>query len=68
MGLFEDNETNNETNGKQHGKKSQLVGGEPVGYFTSVAEDLQSGLQRTNPDSGQSGTWTLSLWITSPAV
>ena len=39
------------------GKKSQLVGGKPVGYFTSVAEDLQSGLQRTNPSaSGQSGT------------
>ena len=56
MGLFRDNETNNETNGNLHRKKSQLVGGEPVGYFTSVAEDLQSGLQRTNPASGQSGT------------
>ena len=56
MGLFRDNKTNNETNGKYHGVKTQLVGGEPVGYFTSVAEDLQSGLQRTNPASGQSGT------------
>ena len=27
-----------------------------TGYFTSVAEDTQSGLQRTNPDSGQNGT------------
>ena len=56
MGLFRDNETNNETNGNLHRKKFQLVGGEPVGYFTSVAEYLQSGLQRTNPDSGQSET------------
>ena len=29
-----------------------------AGYFTSVAEDLNSGLQRTNLASGQGGTWT----------
>ena len=43
MGLFRDNE-------------SQLVGGEPAGYFTSVAMDLNSGLPRTNPASAQGGT------------
>ena len=37
---------------------TQLVGDKPVGYFTSVAEDLNSGLPWTNPASGQSGTWT----------
>ena len=26
-----------------------MVGGEPVGYFTSMAEDLNLGLPRTNP-------------------
>ena len=36
--------------------KPQLVGGEPVGNFTSVAKDLNSGLPRTNPASGQGGT------------
>ena len=29
-----------------------------AGYFTSVAEDLNSGLQRTNLASGQGGTGT----------
>ena len=28
--------------------KPQLVGGEPVGCFTSVAQDLNSGIPRTN--------------------
>ena len=33
-------------------KNSQLVGGELVGYFTSVAEYLILGLLRTNPADG----------------
>ena len=33
--------------------KIKLVGGEPVGYFTRVAEDLNSGIPRKNPASGQ---------------
>ena len=36
--------------------KPQLVGGEPVGNFTSVAKDLNSGLLRTNTASGQDRT------------
>ena len=48
--------------------KPQLVGGEPVGNFTSVAKDLNSGLPRTSPASGQGGTWTQGLQITSPAL
>ena len=32
--------------------KSQLVVGEPVGYFTKVVEDLNWGLPRTNPARG----------------
>ena len=35
MGLFRDNETNNSNRTKKK-KKSQLVGGEPFVYFTSV--------------------------------
>ena len=31
------------------------VGGKPLGYFTSVAEDLNSRLLRTNTASGQGG-------------
>ena len=49
-------------------KKSQLVGGEPVSCFTSVVEDLNSGLPWTNPASGQGGTWTRGLRIASPAL
>ena len=37
-------------------EESHLVGGELVGYFAIVAEDLNSGLPSTNPDSGQGGT------------
>lgn len=54
MELFRDNEPNN-FNGTLQGYDSQLVGGESVGYHTSVAKDLNSGLTRTNPTSGQSG-------------
>ena len=39
--------------------KPQLVGGEPVGftmYFTIVIKDLNAGISRTNPASGQG--WT----------
>ena len=52
MELFRDNETNylNETDCNMVTKKTQLVGGEPVGYFTGVAEDLNSGLPRTETD------------------
>ena len=35
--------------------ESQLVVGEPVGYFTIVAEDLNLGQPRTNPVSSQGG-------------
>ena len=31
--------------------------------FTSMAEDLSSELPRTNPASGQSGTWTSELRV-----
>ena len=34
--------------------------------FTSVTEDLNSGLPRTNPASVQGGTWTRGLRIVSP--
>ena len=41
----------------EHDKvRIKLVQGEPIGYFTSMAEDLNLGLQRTNPASGQGGT------------
>ena len=36
--------------------------------FTSVVEDLNSGLPRTNPAGGQCGTWTWGLRIASPAL
>ena len=37
------------------GKNCLLVGGEPIACFTSVAEDLNSGIPRTNPsDQGES--------------
>ena len=39
-----------------HNKYPQLVGGEPVSYFTSVAEDLNSRLPKTNPATDQDGT------------
>ena len=54
MELFRDDEPNN-FNGTLQGYDSQLVGGESVGYHTSVAKDLNSGLTRTNPTSGQDG-------------
>ena len=54
MGLSMDNKTNN-SNGKLNGLESQLVEGETVVYFASMAEDLNSGLPRTNPASGQDG-------------
>ena len=41
---------------------------DPVGFFTSVAEDLNLGLMKTNPASGQGRTWTQGLWITSPTL
>ena len=49
-------------------KISQLEGGKPVGYFTSMAEDLNSWLPRTNPASREGGTGTEGLQITSPAL
>ena len=54
MGLSMDNKPNN-SNGKLHGLESQLVEGETMVYFASMAEDLNSGLPRTNPASGQGG-------------
>ena len=65
MELFRDNETNN-SNGTQQRSESSLVGGKPIGYFTSLAEDLNLGLPRTNPASGQYRTGTWDLWIKSP--
>ena len=35
--------------------------------YTSTAEELSQGLPRTNPASGQSGTSTRDLQISSPA-
>ena len=35
--------------------------------FTSVAEDLNSGLPWANPASGEGGTWARDLQIASPA-
>lgn len=57
MGLFRDDKKNN-ANEHNKVKESQLVGGEPVSYSTSKAEDLNPWLARTNPAGGQSGTWT----------
>ena len=54
MGLSMDNKTNN-SNGKLHGLESQLVEGETVVSFASMAEDLNSGLTRTNPASSEGG-------------
>ena len=54
MGLSMDNKTSN-SNGKLNGLESQSVEGETVVYFASMAEDLNSGLPRTNPASGQGG-------------
>ena len=34
--------------------------------YTSAAEELNKGLSGTNPASGQSGTWTQDLQISSP--
>ena len=45
MGLFRDNETNNLNGMFIQGLKSQLAGGKPVGYITSEADDLNSGLK-----------------------
>ena len=40
--------------------------GKPVGYLQgSMAEDLNSGLPRTNPASGQSGTWNRNIPISN---
>ena len=54
MGLSMDNKTNN-SNGKLNGLESQLVEGETVVYFASMAEDLNSGLPRTNPATVRAG-------------
>ena len=35
--------------------------------YTSTAEEFSQGLPGTNPASGQSGTWTQDLQISSPA-
>ena len=67
MGLSMDNKTNN-SNGKLHGLESQLVEGETVVYFASMAEDLNSGLPRKNPASGQGGNWSQGLRTTTPAL
>lgn len=48
------------------GEESQLVGGEPGGYFTSIAQDLNPELPKTDSSGGQGGTWTQSLHIASP--
>ena len=68
MGLFRDNETNNLNGMFIQGLKSQLPGGKPVGYITSDADDLNSGLKWINPASGQGRTWTRGLRITGPSL
>ena len=46
-----------------------IDGGKPVGYLQgSMAEDLNSGLPRTNPASGKSRTWTRNILIASAAL
>ena len=67
MGLSMDNKTNN-SNGKLHGLESQLVEGETMVCFASMAEDLNSGLPRTNPASGQDGNWSQGLRTTRSAL
>ena len=59
MGLFRVNETNNKT-------LLKIVTGwrQTSWLFTSITEDLNSGLLRTNPASGQGGTLTRGLRIT----
>ena len=47
-------------------KNPNWYGGEPVGYFTSIVEDLKMGLLRTNPTNGQCETE--SFRVTSPAL
>lgn len=37
-------------------EESQLVGGVPGGYFTSIAQDLNPELLKTNSSGGQGGT------------
>ena len=68
MGLFRDNETNNLNGMFIQGLKSQLAGGKPVGYITSEADDLNTGLKWINPASGQGRTWTPGLRITGPSL
>ena len=67
LGAFRDNETNNSKR-RWKGYESQQLGGEPVAYFTNVAQDLNPGQQRTNPASSQGGIWTWGLRITSPVL
>ena len=45
-----------------------VVGGKSVGYFLGITKDLNSWLPTTIPASGQGGTWTRGLWITSPTT
>ena len=48
MGLSKDHEKKFKYQHK-NGKNCLLVEGEPIACFTSVAEDLNSGIPRTNP-------------------
>lgn len=65
MELFRDNEPNN-VNGTLQGYDSQLVGGESVGYHTSVAKDLGTNKNKSNKRSGRD--WPRGLPITIPAL
>ena len=56
------------SNGTQQALESQLATGKLVGYVTSVAEELISGLPRTNPASGQGRTWTRNCWVASSTL
>ena len=38
------------------GEESKLVGGEPGGYFTSLTQDLNPELPKTNSSGSQGGT------------
>ena len=44
--------------------ESHLVGGKPVGYFTSVADNLNSVLLRTNPAGVRISSTPVNVFMT----
>ena len=66
LGLFRANETNN---WNEFNRLRIPTGRRQTSWLcTSAAEELNKGLPRTNSASGQSGTWTRDLQISSPAL